>query len=51
MGSFNFSASARDSNTENLLVIQNPQIAAAYTAEWQARFNEGRVPSAADLAC
>jgi phosphatidylserine/phosphatidylglycerophosphate/cardiolipin synthase-like enzyme len=51
MGSFNFSASARDNNTENLLIIHNPVIAAAYTAEWQARFNEGRAPSASDLAC
>jgi phosphatidylserine/phosphatidylglycerophosphate/cardiolipin synthase-like enzyme len=51
MGSFNFSASARDDNSENLLVIHNPDIAKAYLAEWQARFNEGRVPSAADLDC
>jgi phosphatidylserine/phosphatidylglycerophosphate/cardiolipin synthase-like enzyme len=51
MGSFNFSASARDNNTENLLIIHNPAIAAAYTTEWQARFNEGRAPSASDLAC
>jgi phosphatidylserine/phosphatidylglycerophosphate/cardiolipin synthase-like enzyme len=51
MGSFNFSNSARDNNSENLLIIHNPDIAQAYLAEWQARFNEGRVPSASDLDC
>jgi phosphatidylserine/phosphatidylglycerophosphate/cardiolipin synthase-like enzyme len=51
MGSFNFSASARDDNSENILIIHNPEIAAAFIAEWQARFNQGRVPSADDLAC
>ena len=44
MGSFNFSASARDSNTENLLIIHNAEIANAYTNEWKLRFAEGRVP-------
>ncbi|MBZ0310718.1 MAG: hypothetical protein K8I82_31965 [Anaerolineae bacterium] len=51
MGSFNFSNSARDDNNENLLIINNPDIAAAFLAEWQARFNEGRVPRAEDLKC
>ena len=45
MGSFNFSTSARDSNSENMLIIHDPTIAAYYIAEFQARFNEGRVPS------
>ncbi len=51
MGSFNFSNSARDDNNENLLIINNPEIAAAFLAEWQARFNEGRVPPPEDLKC
>jgi len=51
MGSFNFSANARDSNNENMLVIHNEEIAQAYTQEWQARFAEGRIPSAEDLDC
>ena len=50
-GSLNFSASARDNNSENVLIIHNPDIAAAYTTEWQARFNDGRVPPAEDLDC
>ena len=33
-GSFNFSDNAADSNDENLLIIDNPQIAAAFTAEY-----------------
>ena len=51
LGSFNFSASARDNNSENLIIIHNPDIAAAYTAEWQARFNEGHAPEASDVSC
>lgn len=51
LGSFNFSASARDNNSENMLVIANPEIAAAYTAEWHKVYAQGRTPSAADLAC
>jgi phosphatidylserine/phosphatidylglycerophosphate/cardiolipin synthase-like enzyme len=51
MGSFNFSASARDNNSENLLIIHNPEIAANFTAEWQGRFNEGRVPVDNDRGC
>ncbi|MCL4877561.1 MAG: hypothetical protein KJ064_12945 [Anaerolineae bacterium] len=51
MGSFNFSNSARDDNNENMLVINNPGIAAAFLTEWQARFNEGRIPKPEDLKC
>lgn len=35
MGSYNFSGNAEDSNDENVLIIHNPEIAAAYFAEWQ----------------
>jgi len=51
MGSFNFSASARDNNSENLLIIHNADVATAYTAEWQRRFDEGRQIPAKDLRC
>jgi phosphatidylserine/phosphatidylglycerophosphate/cardiolipin synthase-like enzyme len=51
LGSFNFSASARDSNTENMLVIDNPTIAAAYTAEFQRVYAEGRAPDRNRLNC
>jgi phosphatidylserine/phosphatidylglycerophosphate/cardiolipin synthase-like enzyme len=34
-GSYNFSGNAEDSNDENLLIVHNPEIAAAYFAEWE----------------
>jgi phosphatidylserine/phosphatidylglycerophosphate/cardiolipin synthase-like enzyme len=51
LGSFNFSNNARDNNTENLLIITDPAIAAAYVQEFQRVFAQGRVPSASDLNC
>ena len=33
-GSFNFTASAETGNAENLLVINDPKVAAAYAANW-----------------
>ncbi|MBE2268453.1 MAG: DUF1669 domain-containing protein [Anaerolinea sp.] len=48
-GSFNFSASARDSNDENVVIITDPDLAAQYTAEFNRRFAEGRRPSG--IAC
>lgn len=44
IGSFNFSGSATDTNDENLMIIEDPAIAASYLAEYQRRFAEGRVP-------
>jgi phosphatidylserine/phosphatidylglycerophosphate/cardiolipin synthase-like enzyme len=35
-GSFNFTKSAEEHNAENLLVIHDPGLAAAYTANWKA---------------
>ena len=35
-GSFNFTSSAEDRNAENLLVIRSPELAATYTANWNA---------------
>jgi phosphatidylserine/phosphatidylglycerophosphate/cardiolipin synthase-like enzyme len=34
-GSFNFTKAAEESNAENLLVIQDPTLAAKYTHNWQ----------------
>ena len=34
-GSFNFSRNADERNDENVLIIYNPAIAAAYLAEWE----------------
>ena len=35
-GSFNFTKAAESSNAENLLVINDPQLATQYTANWKA---------------
>lgn len=35
-GSFNFTKAAENNNAENLLVIQDADLAAKYTANWQA---------------
>lgn len=48
-GSFNFSANATNSNDENLLIIQDPALAAQYTAEFDRRWAEAIVP--ANIAC
>jgi phosphatidylserine/phosphatidylglycerophosphate/cardiolipin synthase-like enzyme len=40
MGSYNFSRNAEESNDENVLIIHNPEIAAAYYAEWQKVWEE-----------
>ncbi len=41
-GSFNFSSSAANRNSENVMVIwKNPDLARGYIAHWQDRFNKG----------
>jgi phosphatidylserine/phosphatidylglycerophosphate/cardiolipin synthase-like enzyme len=42
MGSFNYSASADESNDENLLIIYDPQIAAQYLEEFDRVVAEAR---------
>jgi phosphatidylserine/phosphatidylglycerophosphate/cardiolipin synthase-like enzyme len=42
-GSFNFTKAAEDDNAENLLVIQDPALAAKYTANWQAHLSHSEV--------
>jgi len=36
-GSFNFTRAAEDRNAENLLVLRDPRLAAAYAANWERR--------------
>lgn len=48
MGSFNFSANARDRNTENVLIIQDADIARAYIDEFRLMWQDGAVP---DVDC
>lgn len=41
-GSFNYSKSAAEKNSENVIVIwNNPDVAASYLRHWQSRFNQG----------
>jgi phosphatidylserine/phosphatidylglycerophosphate/cardiolipin synthase-like enzyme len=48
-GSFNFSSNATRSNDENLVIISSPVLAAQYTAEFERRWAEAKVPTA--LTC
>jgi phosphatidylserine/phosphatidylglycerophosphate/cardiolipin synthase-like enzyme len=41
-GSFNYSRSAANSNSENVLVVwNNPDLAASFTKHWQSRWIQG----------
>lgn len=51
LGSFNFSAGARDDNDENLLIITDRDLAAQYSAEFDRRWAEAKVPDANKLKC
>lgn len=48
-GSYNFSASATDSNDENIAIITDPDLAAQYIAEFDRRWAEAHAP--ANLTC
>lgn len=42
-GSFNYTASAERSNSENVVVLWNvPDVASAYLGHWQSRWNQGK---------
>jgi len=41
-GSYNFSASAEDDNDENVLIIHDPAVAAAYYAQFERLWAEGK---------
>ena len=41
-GSYNFSASAEESNDENTIIIHNPNVALAYMSEFEAVFAESK---------
>ncbi len=48
-GSYNYSASANDSNDENLVIITDPDLAQQYSAEFDRRWAEATTPSG--LSC
>ena len=50
-GSLNFSENADDSNDENVVVINNSDIAAEYLKEFDRRWAEATEPEAAKLGC
>lgn len=52
-GSYNFSDSARDSNSENVLIFHSPEIAQQFTDEFTRRFNDpdADTPTREELGC
>jgi phosphatidylserine/phosphatidylglycerophosphate/cardiolipin synthase-like enzyme len=50
-GSLNFSASADETNDENVLVVGNTGIAAQYSEEFERRWAEANDPDAGDVDC
>lgn len=50
-GSLNFSANADDSNDENVIIVDNAEIAALYTREFERVWAEGEEPDPADMNC
>lgn len=50
-GSFNFSKNANQSNDENVVKIQHPQIANLYLQEFERRWQEGRQPDRRKIDC
>lgn len=50
-GSFNFSNSARDNNSENVLIIHDAEFAKGYVEEFERRFAEGEEPSRSEMSC
>jgi len=50
-GSLNFSNNADDSNDENVIIIQNAEIAAQYLQEFERRWAEAEAPDPADMGC
>ena len=42
LGSYNFTASAEDSNDENLLIIHDPEVAALLVAEFGRVYEQAR---------
>ena len=50
-GSFNFSSNATENNDENVVIIDNAQIAALYMQEFDRIWNLGTEPDPAKLPC
>lgn len=50
-GSLNFSTSAEESNDENVIVIDNPDIARLYVQDFERVYNQGTAPDPARITC
>jgi phosphatidylserine/phosphatidylglycerophosphate/cardiolipin synthase-like enzyme len=50
-GSLNYSTNAEESNDENVLIIDNPEIAALYIQEFERVWAQGSDPDPADIPC
>jgi phosphatidylserine/phosphatidylglycerophosphate/cardiolipin synthase-like enzyme len=50
-GSFNFSANATESNDENVIIIDNPQIASLYMQEFERIWSVATEPDPAAFPC
>jgi len=50
-GSFNYSSNADESNEENLVIVDNPEIAALYLQEFDKLWNQTRALDPASFVC
>ena len=50
-GSLNFSTSAEESNDENVIIIDNPDIARLYMQDFERVYNQGTEPDPAKVTC
>jgi len=50
-GSLNFSTSAEESNDENVIIIDNPEIASLYIQDFEKVYSQGTAPDPAKVTC
>lgn len=50
-GSLNFSTNAEESNDENVIIVDNPEIAALYIQEFERVWAQGEDPSIEEIGC
>lgn len=50
-GSLNFSTSAEESNDENVIILDNPDIASLYMREFERIWSQGTDPQPGSIAC
>jgi len=50
-GSVNFSSNADESNEENVVILDNPEIAALYTQEFEKLWTQGNEPDLSQFGC